>query len=296
MTTTNPFGHLSSPEGPRVRTRRDFLKGAAAVAAVPLLSSLGMCEPKPSAPTAGPVAGETKGRRKLGPLEVSPIGLGCMNFVWAYGPPVDKQQALKVIRAAHERGVTFFDTAEIYGPFTSEELVGEALAAVRDEVVIATKFGFDIDPTTRQIKGLSSRPEHIKRAAEASLKRLRTDHIDLYYQHRVDPGVPIEDVAGAVQNEYSVWTRDPEHEVLPTCEKLGIGFVPWSPLGMGYLPGTITPETAFGEGDLRAIMPRFTPEARRANRPVVDLLRRVGGRRNATPGQVALAWLLAKKP
>ncbi len=330
MTTTNPFGHPPSPEGPRVRTRRDFLKGATAVAAIPLVSGLWGCGPKPSAPTAGPVAGATKGRRKLGPLEVSPIGLGCMNFVWAYGPPVDKQQALKVIRAAHERGITFFDTAEIYGPFTSEELVGEALAAVRDEVVIATKFGFDIDPATRQIKGLSSRPEHIKRAAEASLKRLRTDHIDLYYQHRVDPGVPIEDVAGAVQelikqgkvkhfglseaggatirrahavqpvaavqNEYSVWTRDPEHEVLPTCEKLGIGFVPWSPLGMGYLPGTITPETAFGEGDLRAIMPRFTPEARRANRPVVELLRRVGGRSSAAPGQVALAWLLAKMP
>jgi aryl-alcohol dehydrogenase-like predicted oxidoreductase len=269
-------------------------------------------------------------RRKLGSLEVSGLGLGCMNFTWAYGPPVDRNQALAVIRAALEQGVTLFDTAEIYGPFTSEEIVGEALAAVRDRVVIATKFGFDIDPTSRQVRGLNSRPDHIKRAVEGSLKRLRTDHIDLLYQHRIDPNVPIEDVAGAVkelitqgkvkhlglseagprtirrahavqpvtavQNEYSMWTRDSEPAVLPTCAQLGIGFVPWSPLGMGYLTGTITPTSVFGQGDLRAGFPRFTPEAMAANRPLVDLLREVGRRENATPAQIALAWLLARQP
>jgi aryl-alcohol dehydrogenase-like predicted oxidoreductase len=274
-------------------------------------------------------------KRKLGKsgLEVSAIGLGCMNFAWAYGPPTDRQHAIKVIRAAYELGVTFFDTAEVYGPFLSEELVGEALAPVRDRVVIATKFGFQVDPVTKQRQGLNSRPEYIKRVAEGCLKRLRTDTIDLFYQHRVDPNVPIEDVAGAVkdliaegkvrhlglseaggatirrahavlpvtavQNEYSVWTRDPEHEVLPTCEELGIGFVPWSPLGMGYLTGKITPATTFDPvSDLRAShkFPRFTPDARRENWPVVELLQRVGRRKDATPGQVALAWLLAKKP
>jgi len=235
-----------------------------------------------------------------------------------------------VIRAAYDKGVTFFDTAEIYGPFTDEEFVGEALAPVRDRVVIATKFGFNIDPNTRQISGLNSRPEHIKQVVEASLKRLRTDRIDLLYQHRVDPNVPIEDVAGAVkeliqdgkvkhfglseaggatirrahamqpvtavQNEYSVWTRDPEPEVLPTCEELKIGFVPWSPLGMGYLTGILTPTTKFGSGDLRAMFPRFTPEALSANRPIIELLQRVGQRKEARPAQVALAWLLARKP
>jgi aryl-alcohol dehydrogenase-like predicted oxidoreductase len=274
-------------------------------------------------------------KRKLGKsgMEVSAIGLGCMNFAWAYGPPTDRQHAIKVIRAAYESGVTFFDTAEVYGPFLSEELVGEALATVRDRVVIATKFGFEVDPVTKQRHGLNSRPEYIKRVAEGCLKRLRTDTIDLFYQHRVDPTVPIEDVAGAVkdlihegkvrhfglseagsatirrahavlpvtavQNEYSVWTRDPEHEVLPTCEELGIGFVPWSPLGMGYLTGTITPATQFdSNSDLRVSysFPRFTPDARQANQPVVALLQRVGRRRNARSGQVALAWLLAKKP
>ncbi len=269
-------------------------------------------------------------RRRLGSLEVSALGLGCMNMTWAYGPPVDKEVAISVIRAAHEKGVTFFDTAEIYGPFTDEEWVGEALAPVRNEVVIATKFGFDIDPDTRRINGLNSRPEHVRKVAEASLKRLRTDRIDLLYQHRVDPTVPIEDVAGAVkeliqagkvkhfglseaggatirrahavqpvaavQNEYSLWTRDPEHEVLPTCEELGIGFVPWSPLGMGYLTGTITAATIFRPGDLRAMFPRFTPEARRVNWPVVELLQRIDHRRKATPAQVALAWLMALKP
>ncbi|MBS0430907.1 MAG: aldo/keto reductase [Proteobacteria bacterium] len=268
-------------------------------------------------------------QRKLGTLEVSALGLGCMNFVWAYGASIDRQDAIKVVRAAWERGVRFFDTAEIYGPFLSEEIVGEALEPFRDEVVIATKFGFNIQPGG-QIQGLNSRPVHIKQVAEASLKRLRTDRIDLFYQHRVDPQVPIEDVAGAVrdliaegkvkhfglsevggatirrahavqrvtavQNEFSIWTRDPEHEVLPTCEALGIGFVPWSPLGMGYLTGTITPERKFAQGDLRNTFPRFTPEARRANWPLVELLQRVGWRKNATPAQIALAWLLARKP
>ncbi len=274
-------------------------------------------------------------KRTLGEngLEVSALGLGCMNIAWAYGPPTDRQHAIKLIRSAYERGVTFFDTAEVYGPFFSEEVVGEALAPVRDLVIIATKFGFEVDPVTKQRHGLNSRPEYIKRVAEGCLKRLKTGTIDLFYQHRVDPNVPIEDVAGAVkdliregkvrhfglseaggatirrahrelpvtavQNEYSVWTRDPEHEVLPTCEELGIGFVPWSPLGMGYLTGTITPSNQFDpKSDLRASLsfPRFTPEARQANRPAVELLQRVGQRKNATPGQVALAWLLAKKP
>jgi aryl-alcohol dehydrogenase-like predicted oxidoreductase len=271
-------------------------------------------------------------KRKLGKsgLEVSAIGLGCMNLSWAYGPPKDKAQGIELIRAAFERGVTFFDTAEAYGPRINEAIVGEALAPLRDQVVIATKFGFDIGPDG-DFRGLNSRPEHIKQVAEASLKRLKTDRIDLFYQHRVDPNVPIEDVAGAVkdliregkvrhfglseaggatirrahavqpvtavQNEYSVWTRDPESEVLPICEKLGIGFVPWSPLGMGYLTGYVGPSiTLDSVSDLRARFPRFTPEARRANRPVVDLLQRIADRKGATPGQVALAWLLALKP
>src|SRR5215217_9028225 len=262
-------------------------------------------------------------------LEVSAVGLGCMNLNWAYGPPTDKQEAISLIRSAYERGVSFFDTAEAYGPRLNEEVVGEALAPFRDRVVIATKFGFDIGPDG-EFRGLNSRPEHIKQVAEASLERLKTDRIDLLYQHRVGPNVPIEEVAGAVkelieegkvghfglseaggatirrahavqpvaavQNEYSVWTRDPEHEVLPTCELLGIGFVPWSPLGMGYLTGDVAPDATFGPGDLRAMFPRFTPEALRANRGLVDLLRRVGARKGATPAQVALAWLLAQKP
>jgi len=281
------------------------------------------------------VKGETMNKRKLGNsgLEVSALGLGCMNFAWAYGPPTDRQQAIKVILEAYDRGVTFFDTAEVYGPFLSEEMVGEALAPIRDRVVIATKFGFEVDPVTKERHGLNSRPEYIKRVAEACLKRLKTDVIDLFYQHRVDPNVPIEDVAGAVkdliqegkvrhfglsevggatirrahavlpvaavQNEYSVWTRDPEHEVLPTCEELGIGFVPWSPLGMGYLTGTVGTSTVFDPTwDLRSSynFPRFTPEALQANRAVVELLERITGRKGATSGQIALAWLLAKKP
>ncbi len=253
-----------------------------------------------------------------------------MNLVHAYAPRPSREEAIRVVRAAHELGVTFFDTAINYGPFVGEEIVGEALAPVRDRVVIATKFGYGYDANGRNI-GLDSRPEYIKRMVEGSLRRLRTDRIDLCYQHRVDPGVPIEDVAGAVQdlvregkvrhlglseaggatirrahavqpvaavqNEYSLWTRDPEHEVLPTCEELGIGFVPWSPLGMGYLTGAVTPSTTFDPAlDMRAGLPRFTPEARRANWQVVELLRRVGQRKDATPGQVALAWLLARRP
>jgi aryl-alcohol dehydrogenase-like predicted oxidoreductase len=275
--------------------------------------------------------GALQGRRHLGALEVSPLGFGCMNVAGMYNQPIDRQEAIRLIRAAYDRGVTLFDTAEVYGPFLSEELVGEALAPVRSQVIIATKFGFNVDLKTGQAgPGLNSRPEHIKRATEGSLQRLKTDYIDLHYQHRVDPNVPIEEVAGAVQdliregkvrhfglsgagsatihrahkvqqvtavqNEYSIWTRDPELEVLQACEELGIGFVAWSPQGMGYLTGTVTPRTRLSSDDLRASMTRFTPEARRANWRIVELLQRVGARKQATPGQVALAWLLARKP
>jgi aryl-alcohol dehydrogenase-like predicted oxidoreductase len=271
-------------------------------------------------------------KRKLGrsKLEVSAIGLGCMGMSFGYGPPKDKQEMISVIRAAVERGVTFFDTAEVYGPFTNEELVGEALAPFREQVVIATKFGFKLDPDTGKQAGLDSRPEHIKEAAEASLKRLRTDVIDLLYQHRVDPEVPIEDVAGAVkeliregkvkhfglseagvqvirrahavqpvaalQSEYSLWWREPEAEILPVLEELGIGFVPFSPLGKGYLTGKIDETTTFDSTDFRNTVPRFSPEARKANRALVDLLHNIAQRKNATPAQIALAWLLAQKP
>lgn len=272
-------------------------------------------------------------KRKLGKsnLEVSAIGLGCMGMSFGYGPPADRQEMIALIRTAVERGVTFFDTAETYGPFTNEELVGEALAPVRERVVIATKFGFDIDPATGQRRGgLNSRPEHIKQVAEASLKRLKTDVIDLFYQHRVDTNVPIEDVAGAVkdlikegkvkhfglsepgvqtirrahvvqpitaiQNEYSLWWRRPEAEVLPTVEELGIGFVPYSPLGKGFLTGKINESTAFASSDIRNIIPRFTAEARKANQALVDLLGQIGKRKKATPAQIALTWLLAQKP
>lgn len=259
------------------------------------------------------------------------MGMGNQNFAGMYGPPPDRQEAVRIIRAAYERGVTFFDVAQVYGPFLGEEITGEALAPMRDKVIIGTKFGFDITPE-KENRGTSSQRDLIRRMTEGSLRRLKTDYIDLYYQHRVDPKVPIEEVAEtvqkliaegkvrhfglsaagaatirrahkvqpvtAVQNEYSVWTRDPEAEVLPACEELGIGFVPWSPLGMGYLTGTVTPFMEFGSADLRmrAKLPRFTPEARRANWPVVELLQRVGARNQATPGQVALAWLLARKP
>jgi aryl-alcohol dehydrogenase-like predicted oxidoreductase len=270
-------------------------------------------------------------KRKLGKskLEVSAIGLGCMGMSFGYGPAKDKNEMISLIRAAVKRGVTFFDTAEMYGPFTNEELVGEALAPFREQVVIATKFGFKIGPKGEQI-GLDSRPEHIKEIADTSLKRLRTDVIDLFYQHRVDPDVPIENVAGAVkdlihegkvkhfglsepgvqtirrahavqpvaavQNEYSLWWRKPEEEVLPTLEELGIGFVPFSPLGRGFLTGKISENTTFESSDLRNTLPRFTPEARKANQALVDLLGKIAERKKATPAQIALAWLLAQKP
>jgi aryl-alcohol dehydrogenase-like predicted oxidoreductase len=265
-------------------------------------------------------------KRKLGKsnLEVSALGLGCMGLSFGYGPAVDKKEGIALIRAAVERGVTFFDTAEVYGPFTNEELVGEALVPFRGKVVIATKFGFKIDPSTGKQAGLDSRPEHIKEVAEASLKRLKTDVIDLFYQHRVDPDVPIEDVAGAVkdlvragkvkhfglseagvqticqahaahpvtalQSEYSLFWREPEREVVPTLEELGIGFVPFSPLGKGFLTGKIDEKTTFDSSDFRNIVPRFTPEARKANLALVDLLRKIAERKKATPAQIALAW------
>jgi aryl-alcohol dehydrogenase-like predicted oxidoreductase len=269
-------------------------------------------------------------KRKLGTsnLEVSALGLGCMGLSYGYGPATDKQQAISVIRAAVEHGVTFFDTAEVYGPFTNEELVGEALAPFRKQVVIATKFGFKIENGKQA--GLDSRPAHIKEVADASLKRLKTDFIDLFYQHRVDPDVPIEDVAGAVkeliqqgkvrhfglseagaktirrahavqrvtalQSEYSLWWREPEAEILPTLAELGIGFVPFSPLGKGFLTGKIDENTKFDATDFRNIVPRFAPEARKANQAVVDLLGLIAARMKATPAQIALAWLLAQKP
>ena len=271
-------------------------------------------------------------KRKLGKsnLEVSAVGLGCMGMSFGYGPAGEKQEMISVIRAAVERGITFFDTAEVYGPYTNEELVGEALAPFRRKVMIATKFGFKLDPNTGKQAGLDSRPEHIKEVAEASLKRLKTDVIDLFYQHRVDPNVPIEDVAGAVkgliqqgkvkhfglseagvrtirrahavqpvtalQSEYSLWWREPEAEVIPTLEELGIGFVPFSPLGKGFLTGKISEDTKFDKSDFRNIVPRFTPENRKANQGLADLLGRFAQRKKATPAQIALAWLLAQKP
>jgi aryl-alcohol dehydrogenase-like predicted oxidoreductase len=270
-------------------------------------------------------------KRRLGKLEVSALGLGCMGMSASYGRIPDKQEMITLLRAAFDRGITFFDTAEVYGPFTNEELVGEALAPVRNEVVIATKFGFKLDPSgQRTWLGVDSRPEHIKEVVEASLKRLKTDYIDLFYQHRVDPDVPIEDVAGAlkelidagkvrhfglsepgldtirrahavqpvtaIQNEYSLWTRTPESEVLPLLEELGIGFVPYSPLGRGFLTGKIDESTTFESTDFRNILPRFRAEARKANQTLVDLLKSIGERKNATPAQIALAWLLAQKP
>jgi len=274
-------------------------------------------------------------KRTLGKsgLEVSALGLGCMGMSFSYGPPKDKQEMIELLRAAVERGITFFDTAEAYGPFINEELVGEALAPLRDQVVIATKFGFDTTVDPRGTKGapvLNSRPEHIKEVAEASLKRLKSDVIDLFYQHRVDPDVPIEEVAGAVkeliqqgkvryfglseagiqtirrahavqpvaalQNEYSLWWHRPEEEVLPTLEELGIGLVPYSPLGKGFLTGKIGEKTTFDSTDFRSILPRFTPEARKANQALIDLLGRIAAEKKATPAQIALAWLLAQKP
>jgi aryl-alcohol dehydrogenase-like predicted oxidoreductase len=272
-------------------------------------------------------------KRKLGKsnLEVSALGLGCMGLSFGYGPPVDNKEGIALIRAAVERGVTFFDTAEVYGPFTNEELVGEALAPFRAQVVIATKFGWEANPADRdKWSSLNSRPEHIKKVAEASLKRLKVDAIDLFYQHRVDVNVPIEEVAGAVkqliqqgkvkhfglseagvqtirrahavhpvtalQSEYSLWFREPEKEMIPTLEELGIGFVPFSPLGKGFLTGKISENTQFDKSDFRNIVPRFTPENRKANEAFVDLLRKIAERKKAPPAQIALAWLLAQKP
>ncbi len=271
--------------------------------------------------------------RKLGKsnLEVSAIGLGCMGMSFSYGPPADKQEMISLLRAAVERGVTFFDTAEVYGPFTNEELLGEALSPVRDQVVIATKFGFNLNPNgSPGWQGLNSRPERIKAVADASLKRLKIDVIDLFYQHRVDTEVPIEDVAGAVkeliqqgkvrhfgmseaaaktirrahavqpvtalQSEYSLWWRRPEEEILPTLEELGIGFVPYSPLGKGFLTGKMDANTTFGSNDFRSTLPRFTPEALKANQALVDLLGKIAAQKKATSAQIALAWLLAQKP
>ena len=272
-------------------------------------------------------------KRELGKsnLEVSVIGLGCMGMTYAYGPPADKKEMIALLRTAVDHGVTFFDTAEVYGPFTNEELVGEGLSPVREKVVIATKFGFKMKPDgSPGVAGLDSRPEHIKQVADASLKRLNTDVIDLFYQHRVDPGVPIEDVAGAVkeliqagkvkhfglseagvqtirrahavqpvtalQNEYSLWFREHEKDVFPVLAELGIGFVAYSPLGRGFLTGKMDTSTAFDSADFRSTLPRFTPEARKANKAVVDLIGQIAARKKATPAQVALAWVLAQKP
>jgi aryl-alcohol dehydrogenase-like predicted oxidoreductase len=272
-------------------------------------------------------------KRKLGNsnLEVSALGLGCMGMSFSYGPPKDRQEMISLLRTAVDRGITFFDTAEVYGPFTNEELVGEALSPIRDQVVIATKFGFKLNPDGKPgWMGLDSRPEHIRKVAEASLKRLRIDAIDLFYQHRVDPDVPIEEVAGAVkeliqegkvrhfglseagvqtirrahaiqpvtavQSEYSLWWRTPEQELLPALEELGIGFVPYSPLGKGFLTGKINENTEFDSTDFRNRLPRFTPEARQANKTLVDLLGRIAESKKATPARIALAWLLARKP
>jgi aryl-alcohol dehydrogenase-like predicted oxidoreductase len=263
-------------------------------------------------------------KRQLGGLQVSAIGLGCMGLSANYGDPVSTDHGIQLIRDAYELGITFFDTAEAYGPYTNETLVGQALEPIRDQVVLSTKFGFEFSPT----RGLNSRPDHIRQVVEQMLRRLRTDRIDLLYQHRVDPNVPIEDVAGtvgdliadgkvghfglseagadsirrahavqpvaAVQSEYSIWARDPEAEILPVCEELGIGFVPWSPLGQGFLTGAVAKDQSFAANDIRSRFPRFTQEALEANQPVVDLVKGIADRRGATPGQVALAWLLAK--
>lgn len=304
------------------QTRRGMLLAAGVLSGAALVTSF-----------ARAVAPEMSTRRRLGPLEVSPLGLGTMNFTGTYGPRPSREDAIRVMRTAFARGVTFYDTAQAYGPFQSEELVGEALEPYRGRVVIATKFGYEIDPVTNRTVGLNSRPDYLKRSVEGSLRRLRVEAIDLLYQHRIDPKVPIEDVAGAVAdlirdgkvrhfglseagaatirrayavqplaavtNEYSVWTRDPEREVIPVCEELGIGLSPWSPTGEGFLSGTVTDATRLDpKTDIRASykFPRFSPEALRANRPLVDLLRSIARRHDATPVQVALAWLLARKP
>jgi aryl-alcohol dehydrogenase-like predicted oxidoreductase len=333
---TNKQASGSNTRDPRALSRRDFLANTALIGAGlavgPLSWAASSDQPKEinNWSDKGLSRGKNKMKtRKLGKLEVSELGAGCMSISANYGPPAPRDQGIKVIRAAYEKGVTFFDTAEVYGPFTNEELVGEALAPFRDKVAIASKFGFDLEGGSG---GLNSRPEHIKKVVEASLKRLKTECIDLYYQHRVDPKVPIEDVAGAIkdlikegkvlhfglseasaktirrahavqpvaaiQSEYSLMTRDPEHNgVLKTCEELGIGFVPWGPVGMGYLTGKIDARTKFDpKTDLRSGFDRFSPENLTANMPVVDLLRRFAAKKNATPAQIALAWLMAQKP
>ncbi len=321
----------SNTQDRRALSRRDFLAGAAFIGAGlavgPLLGTASSAEIKSGNDKWLRKEKSRMKTRKLGKMEVSEMGSGCMSISANYGPPADRSQGIKVIRTVHERGVTFFDTAEVYGPYTNEELVGEALAPIRDKVSIATKFGFDLEAG-----GLNSRPDHIRKVIEGSLKRLKTDRIDLYYQHRVDPKVPIEDVAGtirdlikegkvlhfglseasaktirrahavqpvaAIQTEYSFMERDPERNgVLKTCDELGIGFVPWGPVGMGYLTGKIDARTKFNpKTDLRAEFERFSPENISANRPVVDLLKQFAEKKNATPAQIALAWLLAQKP
>lgn len=317
--------------------RRDFIVKSALVSAGLLLGNSVFASPnktssKNTSTYTDSLNSDSISRRKLGSLEVTELGFGCMNVAWAYGPATPKEKAVKIIRSAYEKGVRFFDTAEVYGPFYSEEMVGEALKPFRNEVVIATKFGFEVDPVTKERRGLNSQPKYIKASVERMLKRLQTDYIDLLYQHRVDPNIPVEDVAGAVadlvkegkvkhfglseageatirrahkefpvtavQNEYSFWTRDPEHEVLPVCEELGIGFVPWSPLGMGYLSGQIAQGFPFRKDDLRvtASFPRFTDENMMKNRPIVNILQKMAHEKDATPAQIDLAWLLAKKP
>lgn len=310
-----------NPIPPKV-PRRTVLSGAVALAATVLAAAT---LPVSAQPSSAP----RPDRRRIGPLEVAPIGLGCMNAAWGFGPPMAKSDAARLFRHAADNGVTLFDTAEAYGAWLSEEMVGEALAPVRKNVVIATKFGFAID-SRGDIVGLDSRPENIRRALEGSLRRLKTDHVDLLYQHRVDPHVPIEDVAGtvadliregkarafglseagaatirrahavqpvaALQNEYSLWSRDPEVEVMAVCEELGIALVPWSPLGKGFLTGTVRPTSRFVSTDRRSTMPRFTPAAMQANWQLVELLSQVGARHGATPGQAALAWLLHRRP
>ncbi len=315
--------------------RRNLLKAAGAMAAVLAMSRMYPAHAKQATPSTGGSSSSKPGdlpKRRLGELEVSAIGFGCMNLAGIYLPAAPRAEAVKVLRAAYDEGVTFFDTAQLYGPYTSEQQVGEAVRSFREKVVIATKFGYEIDPTMKTFPKLNSRPEHIRRTVDESLRRLQTDVIDLLYQHRVDPTVPIEDVAGtvadliregkvkhfglseagaatirrahavqavtSVTNEYSVWTRDPEHEVLPICEELGIGFSPWSPLGPGFLTGAIKPGGALPETDARVAFKfeRFTPENIKANYPIVELLRRVGERHHATTAQTALAWLLTSKP
>lgn len=330
-------GSASEGQGNGVN-RRDFLTKSALISAGLALGPLSLAgAPNETAGNVLPKATDAKqkpgamDRRKLGRLEVSALGLGCLPMVGFYGGPNSRREMVKLIRTAYEQGVTFFDTAEVYGPFLDEEILGEATATFRKEVVIATKFGFEIDPNTRERKGMNSRPEYIKKVVEGSLRRLKTDYIDLYYQHRVDPNVPIEDVAGAIkelmkegkvkhwglsepgintirrahavqpvaaiQNEYSIWARDPETAVLPLCQELGIGFVPWCPLGYGFLAGAITDDTILAPGDFRLILPRVNdPENLKQNLKLLDYIKIWAKRKDATPAQISLAWLQAQKP